>query len=360
MTAKASDEIRRDCLETLQGRENLLRALHGETVLVTGGTGFMGCWLAETIAALNDEYGFGTSAILLARNTERFRKIYPHLARRKEFSLFSADIRNVVDLPEKIGWVIHAAGTPDKRFHASSPLETMSVIADGTAALLRALEHCSQVKKALNVSSGLVYGGQAAALERIPETYQGTPALGLAWSAYAEAKRYSETYCAATLSQQRLPIVNVRPFTFLGPYQPLEGPWAMNDFIREGLTSKEIRVMGDGSTVRSFMYGSDLAFWLLRLLAEGSAGKSYNVGSPDGIALKDLAQRVAGFFSPKPRVRLNTGGGSFQSSRFVPDVSSAMTGLGLSLTIPLDTAIERTIHWHRLCGSSMLTASARG
>lgn len=358
MTSKAADEVRKDCLETLAERIELLSPLRGQTILVTGGTGFMGCWIAEMLAALNDVQSFGVSMILLGRNTQRFRRVYPHLAARRDVALLQADIRNVVELPADVGWIIHAAGVPDKRFHASNPLETMSTIAQGIAALVRATERCANLKKVLNVSSGLVYGGQPAGLERIAENHVGAPVIGVAASAYAEAKRYAEAYCASAQSQQRMPIVTARPFTFLGPYQPLEGPWAMNDFIREGLTSSMIRVMGDGSTVRSFMYGSDLAFWLLRILAEGTQGRIYNVGSPEGVALKDLAQRVAGFFSPRPEVKLNTGGGAVQSSRFVPDVSLAVRTLGLSLRIPLDSAIERTIRWHRLCGNPLLAASA--
>ena len=81
----------------------------------------------------------------------------------------------------------------------------------------------------------------------------------------------------------RLPIVTVRPFAFLGPYQLLDRPWAANNFIRDSLLGGPIRIQGDGQSVRSYMYPADMALWLLTIFPRGSVGSVYNVGSPNGI-----------------------------------------------------------------------------
>ncbi len=71
--------------------------------------------------------------------------------------------------------------------------------------------------------------------------------------------------------RDKLPVVTARPFAFIGPYQGLDKPWAVNNFLRDALLGVPIRILGDADTVRSYMYPSDMAFWLLAILAEGVA-----------------------------------------------------------------------------------------
>jgi dTDP-glucose 4,6-dehydratase len=270
----------------------------------------------------------------------------PHLAGRKDIVLIKSDVRHFFEIPEETNWVIHAAANPDNRFHSSSPVETISVIADGTASIIRTVDRCSNLKRFLNISSGLVYGPQSLTLERISETYVGPSAPGIVSASYAEAKRFAETLCAAARSQEKLPVVTARPFAFLGPYQSLDTPWAINNFIHDAMTSNIVRVLGDGQTVRSYMYGSDMAFWFLRILTAGTPGLSYNVGSPDGITLAEVASMVANHFSPKPDIRLRSSS-TAHTTRFVPDISLAVDTLGLGITVPLEKAIDLTLRWNR-------------
>jgi len=357
MSARMIEHIRTDCREAVHGSEGTLSALKGDKVLITGGTGFMGSWLAELLTCLNDDFSFGVKVFLLARNVEKFKALYPHLAERRDLTLIRSDVRDAFEVPVDPQWVIHAAASPDNRLHSSNPVETMSVIGGGTMTIVRALDRCSNLKKFLNVSSGLVYGSQPWDVERLSETFPGAPANGSVSSAYAEAKRFAETYCGAARSQQRLPLVTVRPFAFVGPYQSLETPWAINNFFRDALTGPAIRVQGDGQTVRSYMYGSDLAVWLLRILTGGDTGAVYNVGSPEGVKLERLAQMIAEQFNPRREIRMNASNSKVAPRTiFVPDVAHA-AGLGLTLRTPLSRAIERTIQWNRACAGFPLIAA---
>ena len=83
--------------------------------------------------------------------------------------------------------------------------------------------------------------------------------------------RYAEAEAAAWRSVAKLPVVTARPFAFIGPYQGLDKPWAVNNFLRDALLCVPIRILGDADTVRSYMYPSDMAFWLLAILAEDPA-----------------------------------------------------------------------------------------
>ena len=352
-------QVRADCREAFDGRSKALSALRGETILVTGGTGFVGTWLAEALACLNDDFGFGCRIILLARGVERFAAARPHLAARRDVKLLRADVRHLSELPRETNRIVHAAGTPDNRAHASTPVETIATIVEGTANVVRALDPVSDFRRLLHLSSGYVYGAQPWTLDAIPEAFDGgAPTLGSASSAYGEAKRCAEALCAAARSERRLPIVVARPFAFLGPYQPLDTPWAANNFLLDALSGRGIRIQGDGETVRSYMYASDMAYWLLSLLtAEEAVNRAWNVGSPEATTLRALAQTIAGGMDPVPEVRLHAATrAGVPRTRFVPDVSAARERLRLDLRVPLAQAVEKTLRWNREATATAGTA----
>ena len=346
MSPRAIESVRQDCLQSLAGRADLLAPLKGTTVVITG-AGFTGTWLAEFLTALNDVHAFGTRIVLISNDIEEFRSSRPHLASRTDISLVKKDVRDVSEVPNETNWVVHTAATPDNRFHSSSPFETMRVIAEGTAAMFKTVERLNDFRMFLNVSSGLVYGSQPLDLEKIPENFAGAFSSASASKAYAEAKRYGETLTASAISQLRIPCVNVRPFAFIGPYQSLDAPWAINGIIHDAMAAQAIRILGDGQTVRSYMYASDMAFWYLRILTAADSGATFNVGSPVGISLQSLASTVGSNFSPPPEIRLNSNSGRTPQSRFVPDVAFASKTLGLDMKFDIESAVQRTILWNR-------------
>ena len=357
--ATPAELVRQDCAEIAErGSVSALEDLHGETILVTGGTGFMGTWIAELCAFLNDEHSFNLKLILLSESASSFEEHAPHLAARADIRLLEQEISRVVDLPTETSYLIHAAATPDNRVHSSQPLKTVRTIVNGTDAVMTAATHLPNLRKILHVSSGLVYGTQPPGAEHITEKSQGIASEpGAITSVYSESKRMAETVCTAHRNQNRLPIVTARPFAFLGPYQKLDRPWAVNNFVRDSLMGGPIRILGDARTVRSYMYPSDMAWWLLQLLVHGTPGLSYNVGSPYAVALGELAEKIAGHFPAPPRIVAppaygGTEGHERPISRFVPDVTLGQNALGLGLTVDLDGAIKRTIRWNQLTRES--------
>ena len=348
MDEELIESVREDCVAACDPAG--LEALRDRRVLITGGTGFVGTWLTEMIAYLNDEFGLGIRVALLAPHASDFGRRVPHLATRTDVELMERDVRDISALPDDVTHVIHAAGTPDNRVHASDPMRTMSVVTAGTAAVMRAAVGASALEKIVMVSSGLVYGPQPLELEGIPERWVGGPECDSIASVYAEAKRYAEVECAAWRGQTKLPIVTARPFAFIGPYQGLDKPWAVNNFVRDALLGGPIRILGCADTVRSYMYPSDMAFWLLRILVDGVSGTSYNVGSPEAVTLQHLAEVIAHDFREPSAVVCR--GANTRPSRFVPDVTRARETLGLRVTVGLEDAIARTLAWHRLSGAS--------
>lgn len=344
--------IRRDCNEVLINQVSSLAELKNQCLLITGGTGFMGTWLTEMVSFLNDHYNFNTKMILLSERAHNFSGKAPHLAMRKDVVLLTRGITSVVELPDEVTMIIHAAATPDNRLHASEPLSTAQVIVNGTTALLAAASRLPNLKRMVNVSSGLIYGAQPFHLENMPENYFGGMDCSSASAAYGEGKRFAETLCGIYRSQYKMPIINVRPFAFIGPYQLLDRPWAINNFLHDSLLGGPIRILGDGETVRSYMYPSDMAFWLLRILVDGAIGQSYNIGSPVGITLRQLADKIADDFVIKPKIVLGISPmAQKKRSKFIPNIELAQTTLGLQVTVDIDDAIKRTILWYRQLNS---------
>jgi dTDP-glucose 4,6-dehydratase len=340
--------IQKDCDEVTANSASLLSKLKGECILITGGTGFMGTWLVEIVTFLNDNYNFDTRLILLSERAQNFSAKAPHLALRKDVELIEHDVRNVVEIPDEITFIIHAASNPDSRIHASDPFKTMYVISKGTDAILNAAIRLPNLKKLLNISSGLIYGHQPLELDTISENFRGGSDCSSVASAYAEAKRFAETLCSVYRSQYKMPIVTARPFAFIGPYQLLDKPWAINNFIRDSLMGGTIRILGDGETVRSYMYPSDMAFWLLRILVDGTSGLAYNVGSPHSVTLQQLTEKIASNFPVQPKIISRVAGdGILHRSRLVPDVTLAQKNLGLTLKVDINEAIKRTLLWYR-------------
>ena len=353
-------QLARECAEAATPAVvEALAPLRDELVVVTGGTGFVGTWLAELIAHLNDTHGFRTRVHLLARRTDGFHERSSHLARRGDVTVGDADVRDLVDLPPDTGFLVHAAGTPDNRIHASDPVRTLQTFVQGTDAVLRAAARLERLQRVLHCSSGQVYGPQPLELEAIAETDLGVTTFDRVVATYTESKRAAETVLAAHRSADRLTTVTVRPFAFIGPVQALTAPWAVNNFLQDALHGGPIRILGNPATVRSYLYPTDMAVWMLTALVRGRNGAAYNLGSRTGVSLRELAERIAAHAGGHIDV-VEGGRGQRRTppSRFLLDVTAAQADLEVRETVDLDAAIRRTLTWHRATGAGRVSSSA--
>ena len=319
-------------------------ALRGARLFITGGTGFFGCWLLESIAWANRQLGLGIHATVLSRDPERFRHKAPHLASDSAFRFHAGDIRDFTFPDGAFSHVIHAATEASAQLNDDSPLTMFDTIVQGTR---RCLEFAAArgASGFLFTSSGAVYGKQPAELAHVPETFLGAPDPLDRRSAYAEGKRAAETECVL-FSHRGLPVKIARCFAFVGPYMDLDAHFAIGNFIRDQMRGGPIRVQGDGLPVRSYMYATDLVVWLWTILLRGTAGRAYNVGSEESISIAELAQTVAAALSPRVEVEIaghaNRAGAA---NYYVPSTARAREELGLRCNTPLLEAIQHTHAW---------------
>jgi dTDP-glucose 4,6-dehydratase len=143
-----------------------------------------------------------------------------------------------------------------------------------------------------------------------------------------------------------------RCFAFVGPYLPLDKHFAIGNFIRDGLSGKNIQVKSDGSAYRSYQYAADLVIWLLHILVRGKSSLPYNVGSDEAISIADLAERVGQSFKPARQITIEKLREPHAlAERYVPSLSRAKQMLDLTNSISLPEAIQKTIAWHKNTGS---------
>jgi dTDP-glucose 4,6-dehydratase len=324
--------------------EGIWEALRGQRLFITGGTGFVGTWLTESLAWADTTLNLGVEAVLLTRNPDAFRAKAPSVANHKSIRLLRGTAQSFEFSQGEFQFVIHAATESATKPTAENPAGSFDA---DLAATRRVLEFARQTgtRRLLFTSSGAVYGRQPEDLPGIPEDYSGAPSATDEKSAYGQAKRASEFLCTMYSRQFGFDTLIARLFAFVGPHLPLEG-YAVGNFLRDAMSGSSIRIESDGSTVRSYLYAADMAAWLWTILLKGESAHPYNVGSPKAITVRELANEVAKTADRKIGIEV-LGRSGVPATRYVPDTSRAERELGLTARVSLEESLRRTMAWNR-------------
>lgn len=334
--------IREDCARSCNNVSNIEK-LKNSHILITGGTGFVGTWLTEMLIYLNEELDFNVTIYLLSRNVTPC----PIYSEFKYIQYIKSDIKNVKELPSKINYVLHAAGTPDSREHVSNSIKTIETFYRGTQNILDLASRLPNLIKIIHFSSNKVYGSNYS---KTPMDELNSTILGYNnQDIYSESKRISETLCKAYMSELHLPIIIVRPFAFIGPFQFLDKPWAINNFIRDAILGGSIRILGNEHTTKSYMYGSDLANYILNILSMGKVGEVYNIGSSHPITLIELATKIKNLINSEIEIKIRSSKDQYTLTSFdVPKTSKIENELNIKTSFGIDEALKRTIMWNKI------------
>ena len=314
--------------------------LAGRTVLLTGGTGFVGSWLTEYL------YRRGPSLrlLLLSRDPEAFLAANPHYAAWPALKMLEGDVRTWAGPLDPIDLVVHGATSASKAMNDGSPLEMVETIVHGTERVLK-LAASAGARRVLFLSSGLAQGIQPRDLDAIGEDQSGQLDPLDPGSAYGNAKHFAEHLCLQHGRAAGFEVVVARLFAFIGPLLPLDAHFAAGNFLRDGLRGQPIAIQGDGTPLRTYLHASDMARYLWTLLARGRAGRAYNVGGAEVVSIRGLAEQVGGLCGVPVRVAGTPGPGL--PSRYVPCMDRTRGELGLTPVLNLRESLERTLAWHR-------------
>lgn len=305
---------------------------------ITGGTGLIGRALVRLLIQQREVMDI-EQLTLLTRNTKRFTDTASDIAKAEGVVLLQGDMADT-DWP-KAGFtdLIHGA-TDVNDLLVSNRLEYAWSIAQGTR---RTLDYAEQAgcERYLYLSSGAVYGPGPYPEAGIPEQWNTAPALESPATAYGQAKRYSEHLCTLMAERSAMAVRIARIFSVISAESPLDGQYALGNFISQAISSNAIRIKGDGTASRSYLHVDDVARWLLALHERGQQRATYNVGAAREVTIRELAQTIADLRTERKPVivegRLQDYAGR---ARYFPDTTTIRNELGVQESFTLETAIS--------------------
>jgi len=307
-------------------------------VLITGGAGFIGSWLAEALTTL------GAKVTVLDNLSTGSPKNIEHLLHLPNFRFLSGDVSNL-NVEEKYDLLVHAASLPAPDLYVEKPVETMLTNSLGTLNILEASrKHSSTV---LYTSTSEVYGD--AEVIPTPESYWGrVNPIGIR-SPYDESKRFGEALCVAYFRQYGVDVRIARLFNTYGPRLDPNARYArvISRFIIQALSGKPITIHGDGRQTRSFLYISDAVNALLRMMVkEGLKGEVINIGNPNEITILELAQLVKKLIDSKSKIEFHPPRPD-DPKRRCPDISKAKNLIEWEPKTTLEEGLKHTIKWFK-------------
>ncbi len=295
-----SELLRTDLNYICQSSDVEFGSMSGKRLLITGGAGFLGYYLVQSVLHWNDTHAERPAIELTV--FDNFMRGVPDwltsLAVRADLHLLRHDIRH--PLPADMGhyaYIIHAAGIASPIYYRKQPIETMDANINGLRSLL---DYCLAEKHGgrpvegfLFYSSSEIYGDPSA--DRIPteETYRGNVSCTGPRACYDESKRYGETLSVTFHRQYDLPVKIARPFNNYGPGLKISDRRVLPDFCRDVLSGRDIVMLSDGAPTRTFCYSADAIIGYYKVLVRGHGGEAYNIGveTPE-ISMAQLAEQV--------------------------------------------------------------------
>lgn len=328
-TSTKIEEVVQQDLERVVSHVDL-NELHNSSLFVTGCTGFFGYWLLMAIKNLNRQ-GANIRVWALSRQPETFLSRHPQFRQVDWLRMVAGDVATFELLDERFDYCIHGA-TDTRPERLTDQLSLMGSAFLGTQRVCMQAKK-SAVKALLLISSGAVYGQQAIA---------DCPGKLKQQNGYAAAKKTMEQLALLNSINDGYQLKIARCFAFIGYLLPQH--LAISQFIHDSLHRNIIKLEGDGTPVRSYLYAADLAVWLLVILIHGKDQTAYDVGSDDAKTLFEHAQTVARILAPDKPVELGKVPEPASGDRpiYMPDIRLATEDLGLKVWTSLDSAIKQT------------------
>jgi len=298
------------------------------TSVVTGGAGFLGSHLSDSLLASGHR-------VICVDNLETGSLANIEHMRSGDFVFLPHDLTHAIRIEEPIDFVYHLASPASPIDYLRLPLQTLKVGSYGTHNALG----LAKFKRArfLLASTSEVYGDPEVHPQ--PETYWGHVNPIGPRGVYDEAKRYAEALTMAYHRQQGVDTCIVRIFNTYGPrMRPYDGR-AIPNFVRQAVEQKPITVYGDGSQTRSFCYVDDLVRGLI-LLQESGEHLPVNVGNPTEFTLLELAEKVIEVFETTSEIVFEALPVDDPKVR-QPDITRARQVLGWEPTIELDEGLRK-------------------
>ena len=319
-------------------------------VLITGGAGFIGSYLAEYLLREGHEV-----SVLDDLSTGRLENIQ-HLQARSDFHITIGSVLDegvVQKLVGAVDVVYHLAAAVGVRLVMERPVETIQTNVAGTEMVLKCAVRGR--KRVVITSTSEVYGKNA----KVPLSEDDDGILGPTtksrWG-YSCSKAIDEFLGLAYWREKELPVVILRYFNTVGPRQTGRYGMVVPRFVRQALDHAPITVYGDGTQSRSFTDVEDVVRATVALsLHPKAGGEVFNVGNGQEVTIRALAERVKVLSeSPSPIIQVPYEQayqpGYEDLQRRVPNIRKARALVGYEPRVGLDQILTRIIAHMRATG----------
>jgi UDP-glucose 4-epimerase len=255
--------------------------------LITGGAGFIGSHLAESLLAENVKV-----TVVDSLSTGRLENI-KIFCKNSKFEFHKGDVRDkalIEGLVEKNDVIYHLAAAVGVQLIADDPVHTIETNITGTEVVLEKANKFN--RKILLASTSEVYGKN----ENVPFCEEDDIVLGSTglsrWS-YACSKAIDEFLGLAFCRQYGLEVVIGRFFNTIGPRQTGQYGMVVPRFVQSSLKNEPVLIYGTGQQSRCFCFIEDVVEALTSLMdCEQAVGKVFNIGSDEEITIEALADKI--------------------------------------------------------------------
>jgi dTDP-glucose 4,6-dehydratase len=326
-----------DHLEISKHLRNLKSMYEGSEILIYGGTGFIGSWLTESLVYSDSELNLGLSLSIVTRNIKIAKRKFSQYVNSKinfiehDFALSPLNIKIDSDY-------IFCGATPTRNYHVLN--NKHEVISGSRNSAL----HASQSKsvkfrktRVIHLSSGIIYGKQP--LDMLTRS-ENDNVIG-DQSLYCQAKLEVDNILKSAHGDGKIDFQSPRLFAFAGPNLQLDAHFAVGNFLRNGLQGQPIVVKGNPSTLRSYMYPSDLVKSLLTVAVQ-TTYSNVNIGSEKSISMFQLAKLISACTSNSEIILTNP---SAEQSNYVPSVTNLKNLMPDTIFVGLQDSIDKWITW---------------
>ncbi|MEM0360274.1 MAG: UDP-glucuronic acid decarboxylase family protein [Candidatus Diapherotrites archaeon] len=306
-----------------------------KTAIVTGGAGFIGSHLCDTLL----EMDLKVIAIdsLITGNKENIE----HLKKNKRFCFIKKDIVKPITIKEKTDFVFNLASPASPVDYQKIPMQTILANSIGTKNML----DFALKKKAvfLQASTSEVYGDPLEHPQS--ETYNGNVNITGPRACYDESKRFAETLCTYYCKEFNLKTRIARIFNTYGPRMRKNDGRVIPNFITQALAGKPLTVYGDGKQTRSFCYVSDLVEGIVKL-AFSNYQKPVNLGNPEELTMTELAEKIKTLTGSNSKI-VFTKLPEDDPAKRKPDISIAERELNWKPKTSIEEGLKKTIEFFK-------------
>lgn len=351
LTTESSDAdvvLQEDAAHAADTLGNAAAALEGSTILLSGGAGFLGAALLDTIMHLNaTRFTKGARVVVVDNFVTGVPERLQRAAKDPNVEVVQADIIRELDVRQPFQYAIHAASIASPIIYRAKPLQTVDVNVWGLRRMLELARAQTDLRGFLFFSTSEIYGDPDPANIPTREDYRGFVSCTGPRACYDESKRFGETLAVIYNQEFGFPIRSVRPFNVFGAGQRTDDGRIIPDLVRAAVRGSPLVLHSDGRATRSFCYVSDASAGFLLAMLRGKPGEAYNIGNAREVSIRDLANLVSSISGTPVTFEVSKDPHYLTDNpqRRCPDLTKSRGDLGYEPSVTLEDGVRRTLRW---------------